>query len=589
MRNSLESDPAGFCKEVVPVLRQVKETPGYRHLLWLISVSKILPRVLCDPDLLNEDEAAALTERLRKIEPSIETNLLKEVFGVDGTGGLSLAEPACGLRFLSLFGGKVNDIHLLPVVARLLRHPNATIRSKAATMLGKMSRDYDWLEQTRNESDDRVRSNAMEALWEPGIPERFRGRLWEGVKDPSNRVVGNALLGLYRQGDPGCIPVISSMTKHPQENFRATAAWVIAETGDERFREYLFPLLQETSPPVRKNALQAMQKLDERAAFTGIERVQLVMFSLERGTAMRRPHPFDISRETPAKDAGPYPTHLIHVAAVSQQGSPVANLLATDFRVMRDASLLEHYAVHNEPPADVMSFAFALPSADATGARLSNTWRGFLSRFFKQKRHLDYWAFLEYSDRAANALRANQAPTTPQKAAFLRNSLELEDFLNERMPSSPPAQLGPALELLLTPPRFARNPGSARKGSLHAVLVESSGYHDLPRERVQAVIQAAINRGFIMHVISSNRSSALAELPAVTGGAFLMCQEDVASWQRQLATLYASFFATYGIEFEAATGAEADETRIRVIVRKGPLFGELRTSCSLRTQVCIPA
>ncbi len=599
MRDWIETEPATFCEQAVPILRHTKDGAGFRHLLWLISASKILARVLCDPELLTEEEAGALADRLRKIDPSVETNLVKEIFGVDGMGGISLAQPAYGLRFLTIFKVEVGSVHLFPVVGRLLRHPNATIRSKAATMLGKMSRHYDWLEQTRNETDDRVRANALEALWEPGIPERLHARLWEGVSDPSNRVVGNALLGLYRQGEAGCIPVIHGMTKHPEERFRATAAWVIGETGDDRFRNCLFPLLEEPSTLVRRNAHQAVQKLDVRAAFSGIERLQLLMFSKEAGTLTRHAgHP--PSRDAAAKHVPGVRSHILHLAAVSQHGSPVSTLLATDFRIAQDSSVIENYTVQSEPPPETMSIAFALPNTDAAGTRVSSKWRVFLSHFFNQKRHLDYWAFLEYTDLGSNVVRtnapdANTGPAAhsplapPEKPAFIRNFVELDDFLTARMQSARSYQLSNVLDLLLTAPPFVRTGVPSRKGTLHAVVIESVGSRAIPRERLEAVKQTALTRGFIVHVISANNASPLADLAAATGGAFLVCQEDADSWQRTLTVLYASLFSTYRIEFESASAEDAEQTKIRVVVRKGPLFGELRSACRLRDQVCVPA
>lgn len=610
MRDWIETDPAAFCQQATPVLRHMKDGPGYRHLLWVISATKILARVLCDPALLSEEEACALAHKLRKIDPSVEMNLVKEIFGVDGIGGMSLADPASGLRFLSIFSTEANGVHLLPVVSRLLRHPNATIRSKATTILGKLSRDYDWLEQTKNDGDDRVRANALEALWEPGIPDRLRARLWEGVSDSSNRVVGNALLGLYRQGEAGCIPLIVSMTSHSEEKFRATAAWVIGETGDDRFRECLSPLLEESSLLVRRNALQATQKLDVRAAFAGIERLQLVMFSKEPG-ATAREAASPSSGQASAQESPAVQSHVFHIAAVSQHGSPVSGLLPTDFRIARDSGLLTHYTLHHEPPPDTMSIAFALPNSDAAGNRLSNKWRAFLSNFFKQKRHLDYWAFLEYTDLGASVARTNQTYgpvrdlpavgasrnglssygqiSPPEKAAFIRNFVELDDFLTARMPANRSYQLSSVLDLLLTPPPFLRNGVPAPKRALHAVVVESPGSREIPQQRVEALKQTALNRGFLIHLISANTSSALAELPAATGGAFLVCQDDVDSWTRQLTMLYASLFSTYRLEFESGAAETAQSAKIRVVVRKGPLFGELRTTCTVRDEVCVPA
>lgn len=53
------------------------------------------------------------------------------------------------------------------------------------------------------ESDPRVRANAIESLWGVDSPEA-RTLLSFATNDANNRVVGNALLGLYHLGNPPC-------------------------------------------------------------------------------------------------------------------------------------------------------------------------------------------------------------------------------------------------------------------------------------------------------------------------------------------------------------------------------------------------
>jgi HEAT repeat protein len=48
-------------------------------------------------------------------------------------------------------------------------------------------------------------------------------------------VVGNALLALYRLGDEDSITKLVAMGSHESPEFRATAAWVMGETGDTVF------------------------------------------------------------------------------------------------------------------------------------------------------------------------------------------------------------------------------------------------------------------------------------------------------------------------------------------------------------------
>ncbi len=572
MRDWIERDPSGFCHEVIPVLSQVKDGPGCRHLLWLISGSKILVRVLCDPSLLSEEAACSLAERFREIDQSFMMNLIRDLFGPDGAGGISLAEPTYGLRFLQLFGGEGNKIRLLTVVGRLIRHPNARLRSKAAAMIGKMSRHYEWIEQIQNETDDRVRANALEALWEPGIPERFRALLWESVNHRNNRVAGNALLGLYRQGESGCIPLISSISMHAQEEFRATAAWVIGETGDNRFRHHLHRLVDESSLLVRQNTLKAFQKL-EKLQLAKVEALRLVFFGRAQDAARESSEASDTAAR-----------QVIRVAAVSQQGTPVETLLPTDFRIIRDASIVERYAVHKEPLPETISIAFAIPANDGGGKRLHNRWHSFFSQLFKKRRHMDCWAFQEYADP-----HSTQEPLPAPKLTFIRDSLQLDDFFGRPVQSNSNGGLTGIFESLLTPPPFIRDRVPARKDALHVIVVETPGSRELPRDRLEALKKNAVSGGFSVHLISSAPSTSFAELAAATNGAVLVCQGEAESWQRELLALHAALLSTYRIEFESTPGDSLPGTEIHIAVNKGPMFGELRTACMLPNEACSPS
>src|SRR5581483_3626052 len=493
--------------------------------------------------------------------------------GPDGTGGISLGAPEFGLRFLQLFYANSNSVRLLSVAGRLLQHPSAKIRSKAAVMIGKLSRQYEWIEQTRHEKDDRVRANALEALWEPGIPPRLRKLLWNSVNDPSNRVAGNALLGLYRQGDAGCIPLIGAMTKHADERFRATAAWVIGETGDERFRDYVMPLLTSTSLLVRQNAEDALAKLNKQANFASIEKIQLILFP----DGDDRVVPSAGTPLPPRANANVQPaitpTHSVRAGVISAQNRPVSALLPTDFLITHNSAIVEHYAVQTEPVPDAMSIAFAIP-AGASQSMLPK-WRLFFSQFSKQKRHLDYWAPIEYGTVAASGIPA--AARAPAKLTYCRSSLELEEYFKAHSLSKFSVPFERVVESALEAPPHARTRAATPQHALHAVLIEPVDLTPLPAETLATFQKIATRVGVRVHVLSPRPDSTLRELAATTGGAFLSCASDIESCQRALLVLYAALFATYRVEIDCGEAGE-HAAEIRIEVRRGPLRGEIRTS-----------
>jgi len=54
---------------------------------------------------------------------------------------------------------------MMASMSRLLRHSNAYMRSKAVIVVGRGSKSAKWARQRLNETDPRIRANAIEALW----------------------------------------------------------------------------------------------------------------------------------------------------------------------------------------------------------------------------------------------------------------------------------------------------------------------------------------------------------------------------------------------------------------------------------------
>ena len=110
------------------------------------------------------------------------------------------------------------------------------------------------------ESDSRMRANAVESLWGDKTG-RASSVLWRAVKDVDNRVVGNALFGLYEMQDQNVIPYILKMASHEKPHFRASAAWTMGQTGDPQFLPVLEKLTHDLYAPVRKRAARGIEQI----------------------------------------------------------------------------------------------------------------------------------------------------------------------------------------------------------------------------------------------------------------------------------------------------------------------------------------
>jgi len=140
-----------------------------------------------------------------------------------------------------------------------------------------------------SDPDPRVRANALEALKDVDDDET-RELLRTAMRDSNNRVVGNALLGLYRAGDCTSIAELLKMAEAGHHVHRSTAAWAMGESGDARFLEVLRTLAADANPQLRRRATMALEQVEvEAASETGEAwRMELVQDLAGSETAERR-------------------------------------------------------------------------------------------------------------------------------------------------------------------------------------------------------------------------------------------------------------------------------------------------------------
>jgi hypothetical protein len=261
VRELAYADPAVFLEMAVPLLRSGEESKLAEYLLSFVIGNRLIGKIACDPNLFSVEEARALAERARKVDPSFDVNLYRELFGPDGESGIVQSNIAIGIRFIDILDPENGSAMVLSLAGRLMRHPNERIRAKATGLITKLNQHPSWVEQMRYDQNPRVRANALEALEKVCPPEQLQPWFWTCARDTNNRVAGNALIGLYRLGDKNCIPLIVEMASDEREKFRATAAWIMGESGDPQFLDTLKPLLTDTSLLVRRNAKKAEAKI----------------------------------------------------------------------------------------------------------------------------------------------------------------------------------------------------------------------------------------------------------------------------------------------------------------------------------------
>jgi hypothetical protein len=151
---------------------------------------------------------------------------------------------------------------VLMTVGHLAEHSNDALASKAAKLIGRRLRNRAWLEKHLASGDARVRANVIESLW--GLPGALVHRVFlAALSDGHNRVVGNALIGLARVGEPDVASRVRLMLADPRPAFRATAAWVAGQLSDLTLINDLRVAVGDDMEAVRSAARRALEHLLE--------------------------------------------------------------------------------------------------------------------------------------------------------------------------------------------------------------------------------------------------------------------------------------------------------------------------------------
>ncbi len=222
--------------DAIRALATEDESAWRRYMVELLISSELLVEALCDPSL-SRAQAVALARAAMAVDPMTDVTLAR--FLADKESGEGGKDPKELARLMEVLAEISNGARILPFLKRMARHPNPHVRSKAVLMVGRAAPAPNNPRDRLAEPNPRVRANLVEAV---GVTdsEESRALLLAAAQDRNNRVVGNALLALYRLGDASAEPALLKMAEHEAYLFRATCAWVLGEIA-EPWSFYIFP------------------------------------------------------------------------------------------------------------------------------------------------------------------------------------------------------------------------------------------------------------------------------------------------------------------------------------------------------------
>jgi hypothetical protein len=259
LRRLLEKDPAAFLQSACRILKADTQKAGVAPLLDLVWSSGLLLTSLVDPARLPLPTAITLAGRWAAFDPMLDIKLLQIGFPLGEDDAVWMADIGRSKRTLDIVSGLPPNRHVLLALAKLLRYPDPFVRSKAALLYARASKNPEWVRKMLAEPDARVRASAVEGLWDARSP--FAAALFrEAVLDPDQRVAAHALIGLHRcgEGDGVVSDVLQNMVRNTDPQARAAAAFAMGHIMDAGGASILETLLRDRDAAVRGEALRAL-------------------------------------------------------------------------------------------------------------------------------------------------------------------------------------------------------------------------------------------------------------------------------------------------------------------------------------------
>ncbi len=271
---------------------------------------------------------------------------------------------------------------------RTIRLSASELGSKAAGMIANAGGGMESARNRLSDIDPRTRANAVEALW--GNDTAYaRALLRSATRDSNNRVAGNALFALYSAGEIWTIGELLKMAVSEVPRRRASAAWVMGETGDRRFADALGVMTGDTNAKVRKRAFSALERLRNADA--------KARMGTKWGVTARVLPSLDGARQI-ALDAGPGDL------------GPLPELVATQFVLTESGQAVFNYRL---VAREALAVSFVFPRAETSGAP---AWVAGTLDCLSSKSASDLWRTV-YFVQAENGV-----PASPELPPFTSNA-----------------------------------------------------------------------------------------------------------------------------------------------------------------------
>lgn len=226
------------------------------------------PSKICDPELFSLTEAIQKAKENSRNSRGFEHDMARFLQIQCLATPVPLNVIFRGLEVLGvLLEGVQDETRLTTLLRPFLRSPDPRIASKSVLVVGRQSNGMSWLKSVLSKTDDRVRANLIESLWNRKEPEAEL-ILKHAAKDHNPRVAANAVYGLYLLEMPEWAEGFETLIRSGNPGFRRAGIWMLRKSMLPDGPARLKLLIRDGDPDVRKAAFEALIYLRENTAKT---------------------------------------------------------------------------------------------------------------------------------------------------------------------------------------------------------------------------------------------------------------------------------------------------------------------------------